>query len=418
MTLAEVSEKQIKKAVTSDFVGSFSSSLFNFAISLYILKLTGSAMNFGTTLLIGPLIGILFSPVIGYVADHFDNKRVMIISQTGCALLLLLYSVLFPVLNDWHYLMVLFIVATMGLNIRFFNITYQASVSRLVDRPFIQKLNSLEQSSVALANIAGPIAAGVMFALVPFSFFIYFEVVAEIIVILIVLSMNFHLIDEPARSESESENMWTAMKQGLSYVSKRPLILFMISGASIINFLFGVFVVGFPYLMIQVLKMGNFQYSLTEAVFSAGMVVGGLVLAKLKIDRNPIGMVGRALLFVAVPIIFTILPLLFHLNTWLSTAIFSMTYFIVAVALIFTNVPMQTYMQKTIPAQYQGRVFTIMMVGCTSLQPLGMFVYGALFQYFLPIPIILASFLCFVIISLLAHRAGKSSRINEASLAD
>ncbi|WP_255304689.1 hypothetical protein [Sporolactobacillus terrae] len=58
--LKRASQRQIKKAVTSDFIGSFSSSLFNFAISLYILKLTGSAMNFGTTLLIGPLIGIVF----------------------------------------------------------------------------------------------------------------------------------------------------------------------------------------------------------------------------------------------------------------------------------------------------------------------------------------------------------------------
>lgn len=45
--LARASRVQIRKAVTSDFIGSFSSSLFNFAISLYILKLTGSAMNFG-----------------------------------------------------------------------------------------------------------------------------------------------------------------------------------------------------------------------------------------------------------------------------------------------------------------------------------------------------------------------------------
>lgn len=84
MSLEQASRKQIRKAVTSDFIGSFSSSLFNFAIGLYILKMTGSAMTFGTTLLIGPLIGIVFSPLIGYVSDHYENKHVMIPSQVGC----------------------------------------------------------------------------------------------------------------------------------------------------------------------------------------------------------------------------------------------------------------------------------------------------------------------------------------------
>ncbi|WP_010632568.1 MFS transporter [Sporolactobacillus vineae] len=112
MSLEQASRRQIRKAVISDFIGSLSNSLFNFAIGLYILKVTGSAMNFGTTLLIGPLIGIVFPPLIGYVSDHYENKRVMIISQISCILLLLLYSFLFPFFGQWHYLMILFIVAT------------------------------------------------------------------------------------------------------------------------------------------------------------------------------------------------------------------------------------------------------------------------------------------------------------------
>lgn len=413
MSLAYESKKQIRKAVTSDFIGSFSNSLFNFAISLYILKLTGSALSFGTTLLIGPLIGIIFSPMIGYISDHYDHKRVIMVSQIGCMLLLSGYGLLFPVLGGWHYLMVLIIVATMGLNMRIFTITYQSAVSRLVDGPFIQQLNSLEQSSVALANIAGPVAAGAVFALVPFISFIYFEVAAELIVVLIVFSMNFHLIGEEPGSGEKSENMWASMKQGLIYVKKRPLILFLIGGASMLNFLCGVFIVGFPYLIIHVLHMANLQYSLTEALFSLGLVAGGLAASRLKIEGNPVGLVSKALIFEGVPIIFVLIPLLVHLNSWVSTAVFGVVYFVMAVVLVFVNVPIQTYMQQTIPANYQGRVFTIMMVGCTSLQPLGMFVYGALFQYASPVAIIFVSFLCFMAIGLLAMAFSRKSSISE-----
>jgi Major Facilitator Superfamily. len=403
MSLEQASRKQIRKAVTSDFIGSFSSSLFNFAIGLYILKVTGSAMSFGTTLLIGPLIGIAFSPLIGYVSDHYENKGVMIISQIGCILLLLFYSFLFPFFGQLHYLMVLFIVATTSLNMRLFNITYLAAVSRLVDKPFIQQLNSLEQSSTSLANILGPIVAGVLFALASFSFFIWFEIGAELIVILIVLSMNFHLIQMPEEATAGSETMWTSMKQGLAYVKKRRLILYMIVIASVLNFLFGVVEVGFPYLIVHVLHMENLQYSLTEAVFSLGMVAGGLAASNLKVEGNPAGMVSKALVLAGLPLIFVLIPLTIRMNSWLSTAIFSLTYFIFAVILVFINVPMQTYMQKTVPASYQGRVFTIMMVGCTSLQPLGLFVYGLLFQYVLPVAVVAVSILGFLLIGFLAR---------------
>ncbi|GAY74785.1 hypothetical protein NBRC111894_339 [Sporolactobacillus inulinus] len=56
-------------------------------------------------------------------------------------------------------------------------------------------------------------------------------------------------------------------------------------------------------------------------------------------------------------------------------------------------------MQKTIPMHYQGRVFTILMVGSTSLQPLGMFVYGVLFQYTSAIGIIVGSFIGMLAVS-------------------
>ncbi|BBO00238.1 MFS transporter [Sporolactobacillus terrae] len=415
--LKRASQRQIKKAVTSDFIGSFSSSLFNFAISLYILKLTGSAMNFGTTLLIGPLIGIVFSPFIGYLADHYDHKRVMVSTQIGCVLLLIVYSLLFPLLGNWHYLMVLIMVATLGLNARLFSVTYMSAISRLVEKAFIQQLNALEQSANSLAQILGPIAAGVVFAFVPFRSFIYFEIVAELVVVLIVLTMNFQLVEPPVMQQgSKSESMWASMRQGLVYVKKRPLILMMILVASVLNFLCGVFNVGFPYLIVQVLHMQNIQYSLTEALFSLGMVAGGLLAAKLTVDSNPIGMVSKSLFFEGLPLIFAIIPLLFTLNSWVSTFIFGSINFVLALVLVFVNVPLTTYMQKTIPMHYQGRVFTILMVGATSLQPLGMFVYGVLFQYTSAIGIIIGSFIGMLAVSFCAWTVSHRGAFQEEKL--
>lgn len=299
--------------------------------------------------------------------------------------------------------MVLLIVATTSLNTRLFNITYLAAVSRLVSQPFIQKLNSLEQSSTSLANILGPIVAGALFALVPFPFFIGFEIGAELLVILIVGGMNFHPIESEEKTGNDSDNIWISMKQGLAYVRKRRLILYLILFASVFNFLFGVVEVGFPYLIVHVLHLENLQYSLTEALFSLGMVAGGLAATKLKIEGNPAGMIGKALILEGLPIIFILIPLMVRMDSWMATAVFCLVSFTLAVTLVFVNVPMQTYLQQTVPANYQGRVFTIMIAGCTSLQPVGLFVYGLLFQYVSAIAIITGSFFCLIVIAALVR---------------
>lgn len=405
MSLKKASLKQIRKAVTSDFIGSFSSSLFNFAISLYILRLTGSALNFGITLMIGPLIGLIFAPITGFVSDHFDNKRVMMITQTGCVAMLLIYSIVFVSLPQGRFLLILLMVATIGLNLRIFSVTYRAAASRMVDTPYLQKLNSLEQSSTALAQIVGPIAAGVIFSYVPFQAFIYFEIISELLVILIVSTMNFHLIKDPEEGGAiQQETVWSSMRHGLAYVKQRKVILYLILIFSIFNFFTSLFNMGFPYLIIHVLRLENIQYSLTESMFSVGLVLGGLIVARQTFGENALKVASRAIFLVGVPAIILLLPLTVPLNSWVTTALFGLIDVVSSIALVYINVLIPTYMQETIPANYQGRVFTILTTGATSLQPLGMLVYSILFQYVSPLVIISVTVLCFLVLGLTATR--------------
>ncbi|MBN2222419.1 MAG: MFS transporter, partial [Vallitaleaceae bacterium] len=51
-------------------VSIFGSSIYSFAISLHVLKITGSALNFATTLMLSVIPMILISPIAGVVADR------------------------------------------------------------------------------------------------------------------------------------------------------------------------------------------------------------------------------------------------------------------------------------------------------------------------------------------------------------
>ena len=50
------------------------SSIFSFAIGLYVLKLTGSALNYAMTLMLSVIPMVVISPIAGVIADRVSKK--------------------------------------------------------------------------------------------------------------------------------------------------------------------------------------------------------------------------------------------------------------------------------------------------------------------------------------------------------
>ena len=48
--------------------------MYSFALSLYVLQITGSALNFAITLILGTIPMIVMNPFAGVIADKV-NKR-------------------------------------------------------------------------------------------------------------------------------------------------------------------------------------------------------------------------------------------------------------------------------------------------------------------------------------------------------
>ncbi|MGB9977422.1 hypothetical protein [Thermovenabulum sp.] len=51
------------------------SYLYNFAISLYVLKMTGSGLSFSLSLVAGTLPRVIFGPFSGVLCDNFSRKK-------------------------------------------------------------------------------------------------------------------------------------------------------------------------------------------------------------------------------------------------------------------------------------------------------------------------------------------------------
>ena len=68
------------------FVSLIGSGLTSFVLGLWVYQLTGSVTQFALILFSGTLPRILLSPLAGTLADRWDRRWMMLLSDAGSAL--------------------------------------------------------------------------------------------------------------------------------------------------------------------------------------------------------------------------------------------------------------------------------------------------------------------------------------------
>ncbi|EJQ94910.1 hypothetical protein II1_03978 [Bacillus cereus MC118] len=70
--------KNICLYVIGKTISIFGSSIYSFASGLYVLQITGSALNFAITLILGTIPMIVMNPFAGVIADKVDKKKLVV----------------------------------------------------------------------------------------------------------------------------------------------------------------------------------------------------------------------------------------------------------------------------------------------------------------------------------------------------
>src|SRR5262249_35826335 len=80
--------------VGGQVVSSFGTGLTTFALGVWTFRQPGRVTEFALIGLFSALPAILFSPIAGALADRWDRRRSMMLSDAGAALMTLLVAVL------------------------------------------------------------------------------------------------------------------------------------------------------------------------------------------------------------------------------------------------------------------------------------------------------------------------------------
>lgn len=389
----------------SKLISSFGAQVYALAISFYILQMTGSATSFAANLICSILPRTLIAPFAGYVADKYPRKTIVITAQIATTLAiggLLTVSLI----SGLSLVAIYSTTVVIAITSSFSGVAFTSSITGLVDEARIQKAMSMNQMSISFAAIGGPALGGVLYGTVTMPIFLLIYMSASGIAVVLESTMNFKLFakrKEIVEGEPK-ESMLQSMKAGLSYLRLQPVLMTIIWISLVINFLFGAFQVGYSFILIEKMKMISTHFGVTEGASAVGMVIMSIYLSVRKELKYPLlvgkwGIVAMGIAMGAVAV-----PLLTQFPYYGMFAFYALLMFSFGILSILVNTPMQVMMQKMIDDDYKGRVFSILETMAMALMPLGMVLFGFLYDVFPPQWILSISSAVLIIVVLVMAR--------------
>lgn len=315
---------------------------------------------------------LLFGTIAGAIADRFDRKKIMLISDLLSVLILLVYLLfLIPyqdMLPRWPFYVVGFLLATVRV---FFFPAKNASVPRLLPEEKLMGGNALNATTEQFAWLVGIMltaAIGVLADVI--------GVVQYLKVMVLVNGLSFlgsayyiYLLPsiEPERDKTEETHVFEDVVEGIRYAKTDKVIgLSLLATIGLGLFMSPFFVV---YMETNRAWFGNkaSPLAIIEACFVVGMLAMNFIIPKLNFQRP--GMVYGIGLAVA------------GLNVFLMGlspvyTVYCLWNLICGFAIGAVNVPMMTYQQLKVPDQYRGRIMSLGNLIWMSVQPLGMALGG------------------------------------------
>jgi MFS family permease len=379
-------EKNFLILAISQLISLFGNALQRYALSLYILDITGSAAIFSLILSLSILPQVFLAPFGGAVADRFSKKKILIYLDLLSAFVLLIFT-----LFSYHENSLLILVGVLMCALATIDSIYEPSVRSsipvIVSEKDLTAANSVVSEISAVTMLLGPVAAGFLYG----TFGIEFIFAINIISFLFSAGLEWflHIPHTPAKPEkSPILTFANDIKESLYYlITKKKLIFYMIIISACLNlFLTPIYTVGIPYIEKIVFGVSGQLYGISQGFVGFGMITGALLVNVLS-RKFPVSRIHYyfAVLSLLVMVMgLTTLPVLRGTTTipYLSYCTFTFIGFLFAACLASINIIVMTFLQLETPVEIMGKIMALVTSLSLAFMPLGQIVFGLLYEKF------------------------------------
>ena len=367
-----------------NLVSSIGNVFYNFAVSWYILQITGSALQAGTYLATGGMISILVSPFAGVIADRFNKVRIVYLTDfvRGIAVIAAGIAVGLNLSDGWTLFVLYLVTIALSINGALFQPAVVSLQADILPPEEYQSANASINLIRSFEGIIGVLLGGTLYALLGIEWIFIINGASFILSGISEMLIHFEYIRKPQLSwKSGVEDLVGGLRY---FVARKGLMQLMIS-ILLLNFAFvPMFSNVLPFTFNQILQTSPIDFSIVQVSISVGMLASAIVLANMKRTIPPMhsvyyGMSAIILMYGLMAInLFLILDDIIDYPIFFVASILIM--FMFGMINIYINTPITTAFMKTIEPEFRGRSNATISVLAQAAIPLAIFMGGLIIE--------------------------------------
>ena len=356
-------ERNYRIYLAGSFVSNIGTWMQRVAQDWLVLELSGgSALAVGITTGLQFLPMLLLSPYGGVIADRFNKRQILKITQTWlalCAAALGVLAVTGVATTEQVYL----IAFAFGLGTAFDNPARQSFVSEIAGSEHLPNAIGLNSATFHAARIVGPAVAGLVIAQVGSGWAILTNALsyaAFIIALLIIDGRLLHTVPPSPRAKRQ-------LREGLAYVGRSPDILLVLC----VMFFVGTFGLNFQ-MTTALMAQQEFHrsaeaYGILGTLLAVGSLAGALIAARRRARPRGNFVVGLAVIFGLVEVAVGMAP---------SYSLYAASLPVMGFVTLLTMTAGNASIQLGVDPRLRGRVMALYIMVLMGGTPIGAPILG------------------------------------------
>ena len=336
------------------------------AMSWLVYRLTHSVFLLGVVGFAGQIPTFLLAPFAGVLADRWNRRRTLIVTQTLALLqaLVLAILVMTGTVEVWHIVALAIILG--AVNALDMPVRQSFIVQMIEGKENLGNAIALNSSMVNAARLIGPSVAGILIAAFGEGICFLVNALSYLAVIAALLAMKI----APVRAQPYSGHVIEKLKEGFSYAFGFAPIRYIILLLALVSLMGMPYQVLMPVFAKDVLGGGPHTLGFLMGASGLGALVGTVFLAAKK------GVRGFGLLIAIATAIFGIGLIAFSLShvVWFSMLFVLVAGFGMMVQMASSN----TVLQTVVDDDKRGRVMSLFTMAFMGMAPFGSLLAGVL----------------------------------------
>lgn len=353
------------------------------AQSWLVYRLTGSVVMLGLMGFASQIPVFLLSPIGGAIADRFDRRKLLIISQAAAMSLAsaLAFLTLTESIQIWH----LFVIATgFGITNSFDIPTRQSFAVDMVGKEDLINAIALNSSMFNAARIVGPAIAGILVAAVGEGWCFAGNAISYAAVI-----AGLVLMDVEPVIHTRAGNFISHIGEGFRYVAATKPIRALLLLLGLVS------LTGMPYSVLMPIfadqYLGGGASTLGFLMGASG--IGALSAALLLASRRAVFGLGKWVIVACAGLGLSLILFSISRNFWVSAAILVFVGFSMMTQMASSN----TLVQSMVPDDLRGRVMSVYSMMFMGMAPLGAVFAGTVAGYLgAPLTVAIGGSVCLI----------------------